>query len=168
MFNPENILLVEKTPLPTIKVIDFGLSQELDAVSEIKTVFGTPEFVAPEVVNFETLSLATDMWAIGVITYILLSGSSPFLGEDKQQTYTNVSTGSYSFDHSSFADISSLAKDFISKLLKKLPRERNTVAQCLKHQWIQPQARLQEETLPISVASAKLPCEENHLQDFPH
>lgn len=71
LFQPENILLVERTPLPTIKVIDFGLSQKLDDVSEIKTVFGTPEFVAPEVVNFETLSLATDMWAIGVITFIL-------------------------------------------------------------------------------------------------
>lgn len=71
LFQPENILLVEKTPFPTIKLIDFGLSQKLNSVSEIKTVFGTPEFVAPEVVNFETLSLATDMWAIGVITYIL-------------------------------------------------------------------------------------------------
>ncbi|XP_054286268.1 death-associated protein kinase 1-like [Macrosteles quadrilineatus] len=136
---PENILLMEKTSLPTIKVIDFGLSQKLDSVSEIKTVFGTPEFVAPEVVNFETLSLATDMWAIGVITYILLSGLSPFLGEDKQQTYTNVSTGSYTFEHKAFSEISSLAKDFIAKLLKKSPRERNTVVQCLKHHWIQPQ-----------------------------
>lgn len=71
LFQPENVLLIERTDFPSVKVIDFGLSQQLDSVSEIKTIFGTPEFVAPEVVNFETLSLATDMWAIGIITYIL-------------------------------------------------------------------------------------------------
>lgn len=51
-----------------------------------------------------------------------LSGSSPFLGDNKQQTYTNVSTGTYSFDNDDFNNVSSLAKDFISKLLKKIPR----------------------------------------------
>jgi serine/threonine protein kinase len=58
--------------MPTVKVIDFGLSHRLDSVAEIKAMFGTPEFVAPEIVNFEKLNLATDMWAVGVITYILL------------------------------------------------------------------------------------------------
>lgn len=57
--------------MPTVKVIDFGLSHRLDTVAEVKAMFGTPEFVAPEVVNFEKLTLATDMWAVGVITYIL-------------------------------------------------------------------------------------------------
>lgn len=56
------------------------------------------------------------------LLYFRLSGESPFLGDDKQQTYSNVSTGTYSFDHETFVDISSLAKDFISNLLQKLPR----------------------------------------------
>lgn len=56
------------------------------------------------------------------IFFSRLSGESPFLGDDKQETYSNVSTGTYSFDHETFEDISSLAKDFISNLLKKLPR----------------------------------------------
>ncbi|XP_039291704.1 death-associated protein kinase 2-like [Nilaparvata lugens] len=97
---PENVLVVSRLEwLPHIKVIDFGLSQWLDETgADVKTVFGTPEFVAPEVVNYDSLSLATDMWSIGVITYILLSGASPFLGETKQETYSNVVNGTFSFD----------------------------------------------------------------------
>ncbi|XP_075209802.1 death-associated protein kinase 1-like [Lycorma delicatula] len=133
---PENVLLVEKCEYPLIKVIDFGLTQQLDTVSEIKTVFGTPEFVAPEVINFDVLSLATDMWSIGVITYILLSGASPFLGETKQDTFSNVSSGTFSFDKEYFETVSSQAKDFISRLLVKDPRRRDTVRDCLKHSWI--------------------------------
>jgi serine/threonine protein kinase len=54
-----------------IKLIDFGLSQHLSAETRLRAMFGTPEFVAPEIVNYEPLSLGTDMWALGVITYIL-------------------------------------------------------------------------------------------------
>lgn len=133
---PENVLLVEKCEFPIIKVIDFGLSQQLDTVSEIKTVFGTPEFVAPEIINFDVLSLATDMWSIGVITYILLSGASPFLGETKQETFSNVSNGTYTFDKEYFENVSSQAKDFINRLLVKDPRKRDTVRDCLQHSWL--------------------------------
>ncbi|XP_013914191.1 PREDICTED: death-associated protein kinase 2, partial [Thamnophis sirtalis] len=82
---PENIMLLDKTlPIPHIKLIDFGLAHEIEDGVEFKNIFGTPEFVAPEIVNYEPLGLAADLWSIGVITYILLSGASPFLGETKQ------------------------------------------------------------------------------------
>lgn len=133
---PENVLVVERCELPHIKVIDLGLSQWLDEATDVKTVFGTPEFVAPEVVNFDTLSLATDMWSVGVITYILLSGASPFLGETKQETYSNVANGTFSFDKEYFEFISDDAKDFICRLLVKDPRGRDSVWDSLQHSWI--------------------------------
>ncbi|KAG8225888.1 hypothetical protein J437_LFUL006819, partial [Ladona fulva] len=117
---PENVMLL-KSDSHHIKLIDFGLSQRLLPGTEIKAMLGTPEFVAPEIVCYEPLSLYTDMWAVGVITYILLSGASPFLGEDKQETYSNIVAGNYSFDEEYFSETSELAKDFIAQLFIKDP-----------------------------------------------
>lgn len=75
--------------------------------------------MAPEIVNYEPLSLGTDLWAVGVLTYILLSGASPFLGEDKQETYANVAACHYQFDNEYFNNVSEIAKDFIRSLLVK-------------------------------------------------
>ena len=67
---PENILCPTKTG-NRIKIIDFGLARIHEPHKKLQVLFGTPEFVAPEVVNFEPISFATDMWAVGVITYVL-------------------------------------------------------------------------------------------------
>ena len=69
-FYPENILCPSKTG-NRIKIIDFGLARRYEPQKKLQVLFGTPEFVAPEVVNFEPISYATDMWAVGVITYVL-------------------------------------------------------------------------------------------------
>ena len=89
---------------------------------QVREMLGTPEFVSPEVVNYEPLSLNTDLWSIGVITYIMLSGLSPFLGDTQQQTYENIVAVDYTFDEEGFENSSDLAKDFIQKLLVKEPR----------------------------------------------
>ncbi|XP_066593408.1 death-associated protein kinase 1-like [Prorops nasuta] len=133
---PENILLSSPPPMPSIKLIDLGLSHRLVPGSEHRALFGTPEFVAPEIVNYEPLSLGTDLWAVGVLTYILLSGASPFLGEDKQETYANVAACQYQFDDEFFNSVSEIAKDFIRSLLIKDPKERGSADSCLKHPWI--------------------------------
>uniref|UniRef100_A0A8C0Y125 Protein kinase domain-containing protein n=1 Tax=Castor canadensis TaxID=51338 RepID=A0A8C0Y125_CASCN len=134
---PENIMLLDKSaPSPRIKLIDFGIAHKIEAGSEFKNIFGTPEFVAPEIVNYEPLGLEADMWSIGVITYILLSGASPFLGETKQETLTNISAVNYDFDEEYFSSTSELAKDFIRRLLVKDPKRRMTIAQSLEHSWI--------------------------------
>ncbi|XP_058138085.1 death-associated protein kinase 3 isoform X1 [Dasypus novemcinctus] len=136
-FMPENIMLLDKNaPSPRIKLIDFGIAHKIEAGSEFKNIFGTPEFVAPEIVNYEPLGLEADMWSIGVITYILLSGASPFLGETKQETLTNISAVNYDFDEEYFSNTSELAKDFIRRLLVKDPKRRMTIAQSLEHSWI--------------------------------
>ncbi|KAG9343641.1 hypothetical protein JZ751_013811, partial [Albula glossodonta] len=90
----------------------------------------------PEIVNYEPLGLEADMWSIGVITYILLSGASPFLGESKQETLANISAVSYDFDEEYFSNTSELAKDFIRRLLVKDPKKRMTITDSLQHPWI--------------------------------
>ncbi|XP_059406195.1 death-associated protein kinase 1-like isoform X2 [Carassius carassius] len=136
---PENIMLLNRSvPHPRIKLIDFGLAHKIDFGNDFKNIFGTPEFVAPEVVNYEPLGLEADMWSIGVITYILLSGASPFLGENKQETLANVSAVDYEFDEEFFSNTSALAKDFITRLLLKDPKKRMTILDSLQHPWIKP------------------------------
>ncbi|KAK8380306.1 hypothetical protein O3P69_016726 [Scylla paramamosain] len=141
---PENVLLLSKNR-QHIKLIDFGLSREITQAEEVRDLMGTAEFVAPEIVNYEPLSLATDMWAIGVITYILLSGASPFLGDSQQETFNNITAVDYSFDAEYFSSTSDLAKNFICSLLVKDARKRMTAEQTLKHPWISPQSSQQEE-----------------------
>ncbi|CAB1338841.1 unnamed protein product, partial [Coregonus sp. 'balchen'] len=134
---PENIMLLDKNvPLPRIKLIDFGLAHKIEAGAEFKNIFGTPEFVAPEIVNYEPLGLEADMWSIGVITYILLSGASPFLGETQQDTLANISAMNYEFDQEFFCRTSELAKSFIRQLLERDKMKRLTIQDALNHTWI--------------------------------
>lgn len=136
---PENIMLLDRSvPLPRIKLIDFGLAHKIEPGADFKNIFGTPEFVAPEIVNYEQLGLEADMWSIGVITYILLSGISPFLGETKQETLGNISAVDYDFDEEFFSNTSELAKSFIRQLLEKDTRKRMTIQDALNHPWIKP------------------------------
>ena len=90
---------------------------------------GTAEFLAPEVVNYDFVSGQTDMWSVGVITYILLSGYSPFLGDNDMETFNNITRGSYDFNVEEFENISQEAKSFIRDLLLRNPSERLTAEQ---------------------------------------
>ncbi|XP_042295174.1 death-associated protein kinase 2-like isoform X2 [Sceloporus undulatus] len=141
---PENIMLFQKDVTnPTIKIIDFGLAQKLEEGVAFKSLCGTPQYIAPEVINYEALSTATDMWSIGVITYILLSGMSPFQGETDAETLSNVVSGNYEFEEKYFSQTSEMAKDFIRQLLVKDPGNRMTASECLIHPWIKPLNRKQ-------------------------
>uniref|UniRef100_A0A915IZ28 Protein kinase domain-containing protein n=1 Tax=Romanomermis culicivorax TaxID=13658 RepID=A0A915IZ28_ROMCU len=97
---------------------------------------GTPEYVAPEVIKFDPITLQTDMWSIGVVTYFILSSISPFSGQNDQETLSNVTNGFYRLDIDQFIKVSQLAKDFIQKLLVSNPRRRMNSDTCLLHQWI--------------------------------
>ncbi|XP_042615936.1 death-associated protein kinase 3-like [Cyprinus carpio] len=144
---PENIMLLDKNaPLPRIKLIDFGLAHKIAEGVEFKNIFGTPEFVAPEIVNYEPLGLEADMWSVGVITYILLSGASPFLGETKQDTLGNISAMNYEFDDEFFGHTSELAKNFIRQLLEKDTKKRLTIQDALNHPWIKSNEHKEERS----------------------
>ncbi|KAI4876224.1 hypothetical protein NFI96_017959 [Prochilodus magdalenae] len=141
---PENIMLSDKrAPNPDIKIIDFGMAHCFIQGEEYKSMGGTPQYIAPEIINFEPLSTAADMWSIGVITYILLSGLSPFQGETDEETLKNIVAMNYEFEPHYFSRTSSMAKDFIQKLLVKDQRERMTAEECLIHPWIKPLTRTQ-------------------------
>ncbi len=104
-----------------IKLVDFGLSTRLNPQEEVRVSTATPEFAAPEIADHNPVGFYTDMWAVGVLSYILLSGLSPFTGTDQMDTLRNVSRASFDFLFEAFRDISDGAKDFITKLLVKSP-----------------------------------------------
>ncbi|XP_055706464.1 uncharacterized protein LOC129803731 isoform X2 [Phlebotomus papatasi] len=132
---PENIMCLTREG-NRIKIIDFGLARKFDPDKKLQVLFGTPEFVAPEVVNFDSISYGTDMWSVGVICYVLLSGLSPFMGETDIETMANVTISKYDFDDDAFRDVSSEAIDFISRLLVKDAEARMTATECLEHKWL--------------------------------
>eukprot|EP00116_Pleurobrachia_bachei_P007387 sb/3467649/ len=111
---PENLML-SAVNSDIIKIVDFGLSKRLN--KRVVCMQGTPEFVPPEVISLDPLGAYSDMWSVGVIVYIMVSGYSPFMGDDDGQTYCNISQCEYEFYEEEFASISPDCKHFIENLL---------------------------------------------------
>ncbi|CAG5863133.1 unnamed protein product [Menidia menidia] len=152
---PENILCVNRAT-NKIKIIDFGLARRYKPREKLKVNFGTPEFLAPEVINYEFVSFPTDMWSLGVITYMLLSGLSPFLGDDDNETLNNILACQWNFEEEEFTDISDEAKDFITLLLVKSKSWRMSATESLKHPW------LSDRSLHFRLNKKKNKCHSTH------
>ncbi|KAH8270757.1 hypothetical protein KR018_000205, partial [Drosophila ironensis] len=150
---PENILVLTQKG-NRIKIIDFGLARKFDPDKRLRVLFGTPEFVAPEVVNFDCISYGTDMWSVGVICYVLISGLSPFMGENDIETMSNVTIAKYDFEDECFNGISPECLDFIAKLLAKDLSTRMTAAECMKHKWLQQRPLAAASATPITKAAS--------------
>uniref|UniRef100_A0A672G3Q6 Death-associated protein kinase 2-like n=1 Tax=Salarias fasciatus TaxID=181472 RepID=A0A672G3Q6_SALFA len=139
---PENIMLSDRaSPHPRIKLIDFGLAHLFSPGEEFRSTSGTPQYIAPEVINAEPLSTAADMCPL--LSVLRLSGLSPFQDHTDEDTLKNILSMKYEFDERYFSMTSSLAKDFIQKLLVKSPSERMTAEESLLHPWIKPITRKQ-------------------------
>ncbi|XP_077471290.1 myosin light chain kinase 2, skeletal/cardiac muscle isoform X2 [Stigmatopora argus] len=132
---PENILCVSRVT-NKIKIIDFGLARIYKPREKLRVNFGTPEFLAPEVINYDFVSFNTDMWSLGVITYMLLSGLCPFLGDDNNETLNNILACQWNFEEQEFVDTSEEAKDFITRLLVVNKSWRMGASEALKHPWL--------------------------------
>ncbi|RZF42381.1 hypothetical protein LSTR_LSTR004189 [Laodelphax striatellus] len=132
---PENIMCQTKHST-NVKLIDFGLATKLDPNEVVKISTGTAEFAAPEIVEREPVGFYTDMWAVGVLAYVLLSGLSPFAGDNDVETLKNVKACDWDFDEEAFANVSSEGKDFIKRLLVKNKEKRMTAHECLLHSWL--------------------------------
>ncbi|KAK7158536.1 hypothetical protein R3I94_004996 [Phoxinus phoxinus] len=132
---PENILCISRVT-NKVKIIDFGLARKYQPREKLRVNFGTAEFLSPEVVNYDFVSFNTDMWSLGVITYMLLSGLSPFLGDDENQTLNNILACQWNFEEDEFSEVSPEAKDFISKLLVVDKSWRIGATEALKHPWL--------------------------------
>ncbi|XP_012727656.2 myosin light chain kinase 2, skeletal/cardiac muscle isoform X1 [Fundulus heteroclitus] len=152
---PENILCVSRAT-NKIKIIDFGLARRYKPREKLRVNFGTPEFLAPEVINYEFVSFPTDMWSLGVITYMLLSGLSPFLGDDDNETLNNILACQWNFEEEEFGDISDEAKDFITRLLVKSKSWRMSATESLRHGW------LSDPSLHYRLNQKKTKCHSSH------
>uniref|UniRef100_A0A8C5MHL8 Myosin light chain kinase family member 4 n=1 Tax=Leptobrachium leishanense TaxID=445787 RepID=A0A8C5MHL8_9ANUR len=159
---PENIMCVSRADYQ-IKIIDFGLARRYKPREKLKVHFGTPEFLAPEVVNYDFVSFPTDMWSVGVIAYMLVSGLSPFLGEDDNETLNNIVACEFDFEEDEFQKISDAAKDFIIKLLVKEKCWRMSASESLKHPWLsdsQLHFRINQKRTHTSCSEAEPPVDQ--------
>ncbi|VDK70889.1 unnamed protein product [Litomosoides sigmodontis] len=129
---PEVILLEDDH----LRLAGFDQSRRLVRGKVVANIMGSPEFVSPEIAAGVPVTLASDLWSVGALTYVLLSGVSPFLGDTDNETVRNVMLANYAFDIEEFEEISNAAKDFISKLLVLDPSDRLSVDQALHHPWI--------------------------------
>ncbi|XP_039890053.1 kalirin isoform X3 [Simochromis diagramma] len=134
---PENIMVNLHSPMPSIKLIDFGDAVQLSAHRRyVHLLLGNPEFAAPELIRGAPVSVATDMWSLGVLAYVMLSGVSPFLDESPEETCINICRLDFCFPDEYFCNVSQVARDFVSSLLQQDPRKRPSATSCLQHLWV--------------------------------
>ncbi|XP_067843076.1 striated muscle preferentially expressed protein kinase isoform X2 [Heptranchias perlo] len=130
---PDNILMADASS-ESIRICDFANAQEVTPDMPQYCNFGTPEYVSPEIVNQAPVSHVTDIWPIGVIAYIGLTGISPFFGENDKSTLLNVKNYNVAFEEKMFETLSREARGFVIKLL--VDEKRRPVAdECLQHPW---------------------------------
>mmetsp|Transcript_23803 Transcript_23803/g.34084 ORF Transcript_23803/g.34084 Transcript_23803/m.34084 type:complete len:701 (+) Transcript_23803:28-2130(+) len=139
----ENFLFENESADSELKLIDFGLSQYFQAEEVLHSSVGTPYYVAPEVLqgNYDA---KCDVWSIGVIAYMLLSGTPPFYGKNDAETLQNVKIGRWSFDEHLFKPVSAAAKHFITNCLTKRVSKRPTAKEALNHEWFKRMIRYNE------------------------
>lgn len=136
---PENVLLTTENP-PTVKVADFGLAKVVDSVTFLRTMCGTPAYLAPEVVtqqNQEGYDHLVDSWSVGVIVFCMFTLSSPFI-EDENQRDLKVRIAGRTIQWSilDHVDVSPLARTFIERLLEQDPRDRMSLSAACTHPWL--------------------------------
>jgi serine/threonine protein kinase len=151
---PENMMLV-RPGSKRIKIIDYGLARKYNPNQKLQVMQGTPEFAAPEVIAYEGVTPATDVWAVGGITYVVLSGLSPFLGDDDGETMSNISSMAWEFDDPVFDEVTDEAKDFISRILIKDERKRMTILECQAHPWLRTKSNKKIETQRLKTFTAR-------------
>ncbi|XP_069112673.1 serine/threonine-protein kinase H1 homolog [Argopecten irradians] len=134
---PENLLYYHPGHDSKIMITDFGLSATKKGPDNfMRTTCGTPEYIAPEIIARKPYTCQVDMWAVGVITYILLSGTMPFDDENKTRLYRLILKAKYSYAGEHWKDVSAAAKDFIDKLLIVDPNVRIGANQSMNHTWL--------------------------------
>ncbi|XP_036790060.1 calcium/calmodulin-dependent protein kinase type II delta 2 chain isoform X3 [Oncorhynchus mykiss] len=134
---PENLLLASKLKGAAVKLADFGLAIEVQGDQQAWFGFaGTPGYLSPEVLRKDPYGKPVDMWACGVILYILLVGYPPFWDEDQHRLYQQIKAGAYDFPSPEWDTVTPDAKDLINKMLTINPAKRITTAEALKHPWI--------------------------------
>ncbi|XP_064080369.1 calcium/calmodulin-dependent protein kinase type II alpha chain-like isoform X15 [Macrobrachium nipponense] len=134
---PENLLLASKAKGAAVKLADFGLAIEVQGDQQAWFGFaGTPGYLSPEVLKKEPYGKPVDIWACGVILYILLVGYPPFWDEDQHRLYAQIKAGAYDYPSPEWDTVTPEAKNLINSMLTVNPAKRITAAEALKHPWI--------------------------------
>ncbi|CAK4072469.1 unnamed protein product [Aphanomyces euteiches] len=135
---PENILMTDKENNSSIKIADFGFAKEV--TNGLTTTCGSPEYIAPEIIarsnSEEKYGTHADIWSIGVITYVLLAGYTPFHDDNQSVLFDNIANGLYYFYSPDWDEVSQEAKDFVSWALTLDPKQRPSADDLLKDTWI--------------------------------
>eukprot|EP01082_Thalassiosira_pseudonana_P007369 g7078.t1 g7078 contig23:1807757-1809052(-) len=165
---PENILFETTDEDSSIKIIDFGLARKHYAKHgepPMKSLVGTPYYLAPEVLR-KCYGKECDLWSVGVIAYILLSGYPPFNAPSSKGVYQKVMRGKYWFPSAEWKHVSIGAKDFIHRLLQMDPKKRMTADQALIHPWILSQLNRKNVEFNREDSSVEVVFEESRKQDL--
>ncbi|XP_068577080.1 calcium/calmodulin-dependent protein kinase (CaM kinase) II beta 1 isoform X8 [Cebidichthys violaceus] len=134
---PENLLLASKCKNAAVKLADFGLAIEVQGDQQAWFGFaGTPGYLSPEVLRKEAYGKPVDIWACGVILYILLVGYPPFWDEDQHKLYQQIKAGAYDFPSPEWDTVTPEAKNLINQMLTINPAKRITAQEALKHPWV--------------------------------
>ncbi|XP_043912578.1 calcium/calmodulin-dependent protein kinase type II subunit gamma isoform X14 [Protopterus annectens] len=134
---PENLLLASKCKGAAVKLADFGLAIEVQGDQQAWFGFaGTPGYLSPEVLRKDPYGKPVDIWACGVILYILLVGYPPFWDEDQHKLYQQIKAGAYDFPSPEWDTVTPEAKNLINQMLTINPAKRITAEQALKHPWV--------------------------------
>jgi serine/threonine protein kinase len=135
--NPKNILLVNEESKTLVKFTGFSYAARCHEPKSLNRILGTPVFVAPEVLRKQPYDMAADLWSVGVLAYLLLSGRLPFVGLNQRELFRNIVMGKYVFDEDQWDDVSPDGKAFVSRLLVVDPSKRMTAEGASKHLWMQ-------------------------------
>ncbi|XP_078387141.1 calcium/calmodulin-dependent protein kinase type II delta chain isoform X2 [Cetorhinus maximus] len=134
---PENLLLASKCKSAAVKLADFGLAIEVQGDQQAWFGFaGTPGYLSPEVLRKDPYGKPVDIWACGVILYILLVGYPPFWDEDQHKLYQQIKAGAYDFPSPEWDTVTPEAKNLINQMLTINPAKRITATEALKHPWV--------------------------------
>lgn len=146
---PENLLYLDQTDQSPLVLADFGIAKMLDSKDEVLTTMaGSFGYAAPEVMLKKGHGKAVDMWSLGVITYTLLCGYSPFRSENLQDLIEECSNGKVVFHDRYWRDVSDDAKNFIGLLLQPHPEDRYSSSQALQHPWLSGKNATDHNLLP--------------------
>merc|ERR1719443_933073 len=184
---PENILLTSKDDPASLhlKIADFGLARKNMKSRDCRTFCGTPHYFAPEVINTfrdkETFAAGygkqADMWSLGVILYIMLSGIPPF---EEDGLYEQILEGKYEFDVREWTTVSPEAKELVRRLMTVNPKDRLTIEDCLNHRWFRIPSACQSprperplpppfnaEPQPMQIAQGEPVAKKRRTEDVP-
>lgn len=150
-----------------LKILDYNSCRYIPnkKAGTVVDVIGDTEFCAPEMLNFDPVLPGSDMWTVGVLAYVLLSGISPFFYEDEDKVVSCVQNVKWDFDSLAFSSVTPAAKDFIKKCFVRIPENRLTADAALEHKWLSKEFEPQRKNSVLKIQDALRETDERLLEE---